>query len=289
MRITASLTALALLFTLAACQKVNLRGPAPVVGQTLVSSVETKTEPGNLAMNFPGQAIEGTMQTEATNVIEQTILEVQDGQPIKVQMKFLVAKTLSKSTINGQTNEEEDTGMQGAVMTQTKTADGWETDIQGTDIPQEAKQMVKKAGYVDQRLVFPDKPVGIGHTWVIEDELMQSFMGQSGIPGATFAGDMTFKLVDLKEEEDGQQIAVLDFKMDGTVTMQMSTDSTTTVNIAIKMKGDGVIYRNLTHYTTAQDFEGDMNMNMNVTAGGEQAMTMNASMPMTVKQTQERK
>lgn len=289
MRLKTAATTLALLLALPALsEKVDLRGPAPEAGETTVVTVETDTDPGTLNMSVQGQVLQGQMETDSTNVIEQKILEVTEGAPTKVQSKFVKAKSVSKTTMFGQTNEQEDTNMQGAVLTQTKTADGWETEVEGAALPEEAKDMIKNAGYVDQRMVFPDKPVGVGDKWKIEDEMMQAFMGQSGIPGAKFEGEMAFEMVDLKEE-DGKLIAVLDFKMDGTITMDMSPEPTTQVNISIKMKGDGSIYRNLTNYTTAQDFEGDMDMNMEMTANGQQAMKMTATMPMKVKQTQERK
>lgn len=289
MRLKSAATTLALLLALPALgEKVDLRGPAPEVGETLVVTVETETDPGTLNMSFAGQVMQGQMETDSTNVIEQKILEVTDGTPSKVESKFVKAKSVSRTTMQGQTQEQEDTNMQGAVMTQSKTADGWETEIEGTALPQEAKDMIKNAGYVDPRFIFPDYPVGINDKWRIEDEMMQAFMGQTGIPGAKFEGEMSFEMVDLKKD-DGKLIAVLDFKMDGTMTMNMSPDPNSKVDITIKMKGDGSVYRNLTNYTTAQDFEGDMDMNMKMTAGGQEAMKMTATMPMKVKQTQERK
>lgn len=289
MRLTTTATALALLLTLPALgEKVDLRGPAPEAGETVVTTIQTETDPGTLNMTVAGQVLQGQMETDSTNVIEQTIVEVEDGQPTKVQSKFVKAKSVSKTTMLGQTQEQEDTNMQGAVLTQTKTNEGWETEIEGAQLPQEAKDMVKNAGYVDQRMVFPDKPVGVGDKWKIEDEMLQAFMGQSGIPGAKFEGEMAFEMVDLKKE-DGKLIAVLDFQMDGTITMNMSPDPTTTMDITIKMKGDGTVNRNLSNYTTSQDFEGDMDMNMEMTAGGQQAMKMTAKMPMKVEQSQDRK
>lgn len=289
MRLKTTATALALLLTLPALgEKVDLRGPAPEEGETLVNTVVTDTEAGTLTMTVQGQPIQGQMETDTTNVIETKILEVTEGQPSKVQSTFIEAKSVSKTTMFGQTQEQEDTNMQGAVMTQTKTDDGWETTIKGAQLPQEAKDMVKSAGYVDPRMVFPDKPVGVGDKWKIEDEVMQAIMGQTGMPGATFDGEMNFHMVDLKQD-DGKMIAVIDFTMDGTVKMDMSPDPNTQMNITIKMKGDGTIDRNLTDYTTSQDFEGDMDMDMQVTSGGQQAMTMTAKMPMKTTQTQERK
>jgi len=289
MRLKTAAAALALLLALPALsEKVDLRGPAPEVGETLVVTVESETEPGALNMTVQGQVLQGQMETDSTNIIEQTILEVEDGQPTKVRSKFIEAKSISKTTMFGQTQEQEDTNMQGAVMTQTKTDDGWQTDVEGAQLPQEAKDLIKGAGYVDPRIVFPDKPVGVGDKWKIEDELMQAFMGQTGIPGAKFEGEMTMEMVDLKDD-DGQLVAVLDFKMDGTITMNLSPDPTTTMDMVIKMKGDGTIDRNLSSYTTKQDFEGDMDMTMEMTAGGKQAMKMTAKMPMKVKQSQERK
>ena len=289
MRLKTAATTLALLLALPALgDKVDLRGPAPEAGETLVVTVESDTDAGTMNMSVQGQVIQGQMENDSENVIEQTILEVKDGEPTKVQSKFVKAKSVSKTTMFGQVQEQEDTNMQGAVMTQTKTDDGWETEIEGAGIPQEAKDLIKNAGYVDPRLVFPDKPVGVGDEWKIEDELMQSFMGQAGIPGAEFDGEIAMKMVELKED-DGKLIAVIDFTMDGTITMNMSPDPTTTMDMTIKMKGDGTINRNLTDYTTSQDFEGDMDMTMDMTAGGQQAMKMTAEMPMRVKQTQERK
>lgn len=289
MRLKAAATTLALLLALPALgEKVDLRGPAPEAGEIIVATVKTETDPGTLNMTVQGQVLQGQMETDSENVIEQKILEVTEGAPSKVESKFVKAKTISKTTMLGQTQEQEQTDMQGAVMTQTKTADGWETDIEGAQLPQEAKDMIKGAGYVDPRMVFPDKPVGVGDEWKIEDEMMQAFMGQTGIPGAKFEGEMAFEMVDLKEE-DGKLIAVLDFKMDGTITMNLSPDPNTTMDMTMKMKGDGSVYRNLTDYTTNQDFEGDMDMNMEMTAGGQQAMKMTATMPMKVTQTQERK
>lgn len=289
MRLTTAAATLALMLALPALgEKVDLRGPAPEAGETLVTTVKTETDPGTLNMTIEGQVVQGQMETDSTNVIEQKILEVEEGEPTKVQIKFIKAKTTSKTTVQGNTSKQEDASMQGTVMTQTKTADGWGAEVEGNALPQEAKDLIKNAGYVDQRLVFPDKPVGIGDKWEIEDELMQAFMGQTGIPGAKFKGDMKFEMVDLKKE-DGQLIAALDFQMDGAITMEMSPDPTNKVSITIKIKGDGTVYRNVSNYTTAQDFEGDMEMDMSVTGGGQVAMTMKASMPMKVDQTQERK
>ncbi|MEM6259274.1 MAG: hypothetical protein AAGI37_13400 [Planctomycetota bacterium] len=292
MRLRTAATTLALLLAMPALtafgEKVDLRGPAPEAGETLVNTVESSTEPGTLNMSVQGQVLQGQMETDSTNVIEQKILEVTDGEPTKVESKFVKAKSVTKTTMFGQTQEQEDTNMQGAVMTQTKTTDGWETDVQGAGLPQEAKDLIKKAGYVDPRLVFPDKPVGVGDKWKIEDELMQAFMGQTGIPGAKFEGEMSFEMVDLKKD-DGKLVAVLDFTMDGTITMNMSPDPGTNMDMVIKMKGDGTINRDLSNYTTSQDFEGDMDMTMEMSAGGQQAMKMSAEMPMKVKQTQTRK
>lgn len=292
MRLKTAATTLALLLALPAMtafgEKVDLRGPTPEAGETLLATVITKTEPGTLNMTVQGQVLAGQMEIDSENVIEQTILEVEDGEIIKVQSKYVKAKSMTKTTMWGQVQEQEDTNMQGTVLTQTKTAEGeWETEAKGGNLPPEAGELVKNAGYVDQRMVFPDKPIGVGDTWKIEDEFIEAFIGQSGIPGAEFEGEMTFEMVELNQDGD-KLIALIDFKMDGTITMNMSPDPNTNLDMTVKIKGEGKISRDLQNYTTAQDFEGDMDMTMSLTAGGQQAMQMTATMPMTVKQTQER-
>jgi hypothetical protein len=292
MRLKTAAASLALLLALPAlrvsAEKVDLRGPAPEAGETVVNTVITDTDAGKMKMTIQGQVIEGQMENDSTHIIEQTILEVSEGEPTKVETKFVKAKTVSKTTIFGQTQEQEDTDLQSMVMTQTKTEDGWSTEVDGAQLPEEAKDIIKGAGYVDPRMIFPDKPVGVGDEWKIEDELIQAFMGQSGIPGAKFEGEISFKMVELNKE-DGGLLAVLDFTMDGKITIDMAPDPNTQMLIVMDMKGDGKIYRDLINYTTGQDFEGDLDMVMGMTAGGQQAMDMTAKMPMKIKQTQERK
>ena len=65
-------------------EKVDLRGPAPEAGETLVVTVVSKTEPGTLSMTLQGQTVVGEMQTDSVNVIEQTVLETAGGTPTKV-------------------------------------------------------------------------------------------------------------------------------------------------------------------------------------------------------------
>lgn len=270
-------------------EKVDLRGPAPKAGETIIDTIISETEPGTLNMSVQGQILAGQMQVDSENVIEQTILEVEDSEVTKVQSKYVKAKSITKTTMFGQAQEQEDTNIQGTVLTQTKTADGeWKTETKGGNLPPEASDLIKNASYIDQRVAFPDKPIGVGDTWKVEDELMQAFIGQSGIPGAEFDGETNFEMVELNKD-DGKLIAVIDIKVDGTITMNLSPDPNTNIDMTIKIKGEGKIYRDLQNYTTAQDFEGDMDMTMEMTAGGQQAMQMTATMPMAVKQTQERK
>ena len=289
MRRPLTATALALFLTLPALgEKVDLRGPAPKAGEVTVSTVESKMEAGNLNMTMQGQNLPGQMEMSSNHVVETTLVEVAEGEATKVQHKFEKASTKTKMTIFGQQQEQEDDSMEGATMTQTKTDDGWESTIEGVVLPPQAKDMIKEAGYVDQRNVFPEKPVAVGDKWKAENEMLQTFMGQSALPGAKVEGEIAFELVEIKEV-DGNKIAVIDYTMDGKVTMDMSPDPNTQMDLVIEMDGKGQLERNVSNYTTNQTFEGEMKMTNEVKSGGQQVMSMTGKMPMTTKTTQTRK
>jgi|GEM_PF-2196330 len=289
MRRPLTATALALLLTLPALgEKVDLRGPAPKAGEVTINTVESTMEAGNLNMNMQGQNMQGQMEMSTNHVIETTLVEVTESEASKVQHKFEKAVTKTKMTIFGQQQEQEDDSMEGATMTQTKTDDGWETTIEGAAIPPQATDMIKKASYADQRIVFPDKPVGIGDKWKAEDELLQTFMGQSGLPGAKIEGEMAFEVVEIKEV-DGKKIVVIDYTIDGKVKMDMSPDPNSKMDMTIDMEGKGQIERNVSDYTTTQVFEGKMNITNEMSTGGQQVMKMTGTMPMKTKTSQTRK
>lgn len=272
----------------ALAQKVDLRGPAPVVGETVVSTITSESEKGKLTMNTQGQQLPGEMSTKSEQVLEVKILEVEDGEPTKVQSTFNKSKTTNTMTIFGQQQAQDDTSMQGAVMTQTRDDDGnWSTKITGGQIPAEAKKLLKDAGYVDPRVVFPEEPIGVGESWTVKDEQIQGFMGQAGIPGGKYKGDITFKLSEIKVV-NGEQVAVIDFDMDSTITMDINQDGMQ-MKIEINMDGKGQMLRNLAHYTLDSNFAGDMDMTTDVSAGGQQVMNMVAQMPIKTETKQEKK
>lgn len=270
----------------AAGSEIDLRGPAPQAGATYLVNVETKTKDGNLNMSFAGQPIQGTMQTTSTHEIELKMLEVEGGEPVKVQSKFIKAKSSTKMNIAGQQQNQDDTNMQGAVLTQTKKDDKWTTTMEGGNLPQEAKDIVKDAGFVDPRLAFPEKKVNVGDKWKIKDEMMQAFMGQAGIPGSKLDGEIEFKLVEVKKIE-GRDTAVIEFKMDMKIIMDMSPQQGTDMNITITLDGKGNMLRDLTDYSTVQEFAGDMDFDMSVEQGGNQMMAMTAKMPFETTSTQQ--
>ena len=280
---------LALLISLPALgQKVDLRGPAPQQGDAYTTTSRTTGQTGKMEIVAQGQTLPGQMTMDSTTVIDVELQAVKDGQPTKVQTTFTKSVSKTKTVMLGQEQEQEETSMQGAVMTQTKTDDGWSTTVKGGNVPAEAKDIIKNAGYVDQRLIFPDHEVAVGEEWEIKDELLQSFMGQSGIPGAKMKGTIVCKLVEIKNV-DGKQVAVIDYQMDGTITMEMSPNPQMTMDMTIRMAGKGKMNRNLTDWTTDQDFAGDMDMDMATSVNGQQALKMTATMPMDVKTTQTRK
>ncbi len=281
---TAALAAL-LIAGSALAEKVDLRGPAPQAGQTLQTTTDTESEQGNLSMTVQGQVVDGQMSTKSHQEIVTKILEVTDGEVTKVETTFVKSKSVNTMNVFGQEQEQEDTNLEGLVMTQTKTEDGWQTEAKGGQLPQEAKDMMKKAGYADQRHAFPAEPVEVGHKWELEGEQIGAFMGQGSMPGAKFDGEMEFELIEVKEV-NGKKVAVIEYELDGKIIIEMLPQGMQ-MDLDINMKGEGLIERDLSAYTNNNVFEGDMDFSMAMNANGQPIMNMTAKMPVKTSATQE--
>ncbi len=284
-RFATTALAVLLLTSSALGQKVDLRGPAPKADQTLATTVDTQSEQGTLSMLVQGQAIDGTMATQSHQLAQTKILEVKDGQATKIETTFVEYKTTNKMVMFGQEQVQDDTNLQGMVLTQTLTDNGWETTTKGGALPPEAGELLKKAAYVDPREAFPAEAVGAGHTWKLKDDQIAAFMGQNAMPGTKFKGEIAFKLVEVKAI-DGVNIAVIEYDMDGAFVMDMAPQGMQ-MDININMKGKGLVERNLTNYTNTSVFEGDMKMTMMMSAQGQVLMNMSAKMPIKTESTQE--
>jgi len=258
-------------------EPVDLRGPAPEAGRTVVSTIESETDTGTLNMMIQGQPIQGTMSTKSSYEVMTKIAQVSEGSPNKVNLKFVKAKTLNVMNFLGQEQKQEDASMQGVELEQVKGEEGWKTEVKAGNLPAEAKEIIQKAGYVDQRTAYPDKPVAVGEAWKITGEQIAAFMGQGGMPGMSFEGSVDCKLAEIKVV-DGVQTAFVPYKLDGTMKLEMDQQGMK-MTMSIKMKGEGTLERNLADFTTASSFAGDMIMDMAMTANGQPMMTTNASMP----------
>lgn len=268
-------------------QAVDLRGPAPKADQTTVTTVDTVSEKGTLNMVIQGQQLPGEMTTKAHQEIQTKVLEVTEGEATKVETTYLKSKTTNNTTIMGQTQNEDDTQLEGVVMVQTKTADGWKTETKGGQFPPEAADLLKEAAYVDPRLSFPAEPVNVGHKWEIKDEMMAAYMGQASMPGAKFTGVIKFELMNVKDV-GGVKIAMIDYDMDGAITMDLAPQGAQ-MDMTIKMKGKGQLERELTTYTSINAFKGDMDMAMKMSVDGQALMEMTAKMPIKTASSQETK
>ena len=269
----------------ALAEQFDLRGPAYKAGHTTIVSADTVAERGTMTMNIQGQNMEGKMSTTSKQQIKVEILELDEGQPSKVQTTFLKSSSTTKTVMLGQENVQEDDTMQGVVMTSVKTDDGWRSSARGGTFPPEANDLIKKAGYVDPRLAYPDKPVGVGEKWEIEGESLAAFTGMAAMPGADITGKMSFEFKEIKGTGQNQ-VAVLEYDADSTIFMSLKQQGTN-MDMEIKIDGKGVIERNLTTFTNDVDFKGDMKMKMKVSAGGAQFMKMDAEMPMKIKSEEE--
>lgn len=277
---------LALFATLMLClpalgQQVDLRGPTREAGTGYLMLNQTQTDQGTMDMSIQGQVLQGKMETDTDQRIRYEFLEVADGQVNQVRMTTERMRTVSKTEMMGQVQEQnQGAEMEGMILTTTRTEDGWQTQVDGGALPQQAAQMISEMGFYDVRDLYPAEPVAPGGTWEITGEQLSAMMSIAGMPGSTADGTSKFTLAEVKDI-DGVPTAIINYDLDFTVTMVMEQPGMT-MNITTDMIGKGTIHRRLDTYLESNTMEGSMVITMNTMQGEQMAMQMDAEMPVRV-------
>lgn len=277
---------LALFATLVLClpamgQAVDLRGPAREQGTGYLLLSQTQAEQGNMDMSFQGQVIQGKMETDTDQRVRYEFLEVEGEQVNQVRMTTERMRTVSKTEMMGQVQEQnQGAEMEGMTLTTTRTEDGWETDVQGGALPPQAAEMISGMGFYDIRDLYPAEPVAPGGTWEVTGEQLSAMMSTGGMPGATADGTSKFTLAEVKDI-DGVATAIINYDLDFTVTMAMEQPGMV-INITTDMIGKGTIHRRLDTYLESNTMEGSMVITMNTMQGETMLMQMDAEMPVKV-------
>lgn len=259
-------------------QPVDLRGPAPVQGESLRTTTHVETEPGPLSMTMQGQQMQGQIQTTTDNATLLEFLEVDGTQVNKVRSTTEKNLSNSKMTLFGQTQDQaQGQEMEGVTLTMTRTDQGWDTEVGGTPVPQQMIDVLEQAGYVDPASMYPAQPVAVGESWKVSGQELTALMAAAGVPGSEVNGESSFTLTEVKVI-DGIRTAVINYELNMAISMNMPVPGMD-MKIDTDMVGKGQILRRLDNYTDTNTMEGSMVIQTEMKQGGQMMMEMNMDMP----------
>jgi len=261
-------------------QPTDLRGPGYGVDDTFDTVADVQTQPGELELTMQGQILEGTFATQQHTRIRIHILRIDDGQVTQVNTTIL-ENTQSTDTVIREQEQHQEQGeeMEQTSFIQTLTPQGWQTDVQSEVLPDQAKDLLREAPYVDPHGLFPEQPVEPGYEWQVEGPVLASLMSNSVLPGAAVDGTVTMRFVEIRVV-DGRELAVIEFDLDGTITTSTSQIGSD-ITVQTQMLAAGTLLRDLSTYTNDITSEGALVMNMSMQQAGVVELEMTAQMPMT--------
>ena len=262
-------------------QAIDLYGPPLQAGDTYQVATHTTTEPGNLTMSMFDQKMTGESQVNNNNTILVEILETEDGQPTHVNQTFIENRSITTLTLDGQPAQEQKQGqeLEGMVLDQRLTEDGWVTQIGGIAVPPEVEDILANTQFVAPNVLYPTDPVEIGDSWIVDGAELAALLAATGIPGATAAGEGVFELVEI-QDIDGVSTAIIAYDMDVAMSFDMKIEGAG-FEMHIEMVGKGMIHRRLDRYIDTNTFEGTMGFTMQAEHEGQVMMQMESEMPVT--------
>jgi hypothetical protein len=232
---------LAVVPSLAPAQTYDLRGPAPAQGTIIQARTERTLSGGALTMEADGNAVRGRI--DQTSVSTEEVEIVQTGGARVTMLKYRVAEDSTHTTVAGDagpTDAFEDGPMVGETALIERRDDGWVKTLLGRE-PDERQRAWLDERFVDDSEIYPEKPVAVGDTWVVEGAELAAIMGLERALSAD--GKATFTL-DRVADEDGDRRAVVSYRLE--LHASILDDDNSPVDF--KLGGSGNVRRSLTSY-----------------------------------------
>jgi len=187
----------------------ELRGPAPVKGQVLVSKTKFEIKGATVAIKAGGVNLEGK-QSMTANTEERTEAIAVDGRQItKAQVK--VIKDSADTVITIADNEMKDTKageLEGETVISERGAQGkWKHVLVDTKpSAKQKKELDKRVGPESDDDIYPAGKFKVGHEWTVDATALQRVFGGSI---SDLKGKLKLKFVKI-ETIDGQECAVIE-------------------------------------------------------------------------------
>jgi RNase P/RNase MRP subunit p29 len=201
--------------------KHDLRGPAPVKGQVVVSTNKMVIKEADATITVGGQKVPVKMSMTFESQNEREAVDVDGRQITKIKQKVLKEGAQIKVNALGQENDQDKPGeLEGETLVAERSKDGkWKfklVDAKPTD--EQEKELKKKDGPESEDELYPEQKVGLGHAWDVDASKMKNLTGNTM---TDVKGKMKQKFLKL-ETIDGDECAVIE--TEGKLTAKMVPD-----------------------------------------------------------------
>lgn len=187
----------------------ELRGPAPVKGQVVVSKTTFVIKDGAVTIKAGGVSLEGK-QTMTANTEERTEALAVDGRQItKAQVKVVKDTADTVITIGEMEMKDSKAGeLEGETVISERNAQGkWKHALVDTKPSEkQKKELDKRVGPESDDEIYPAGKHKVGHEWTVDATALQRVFGGSI---SDLKGKLKLKFVKV-ETIDGQECAVIE-------------------------------------------------------------------------------
>jgi len=193
----------------AADEAYDLRGPAPIKGQTIDTRSTLLLKDSTVRLTIAGQTLKIKQTMTITSHEEEKFLAIDGRQVTKTQAKILKDHTKTIANFMGEdTTEEQDGDLAGEVIVSERLADGkWKhTLVDNSPSDKQKKELDKRVGPECDDDLFPARTVPVGHAWNVDASKLKKFFGGSF---SDLTGTVKQKFLRI-EEVKGEKCAVIE-------------------------------------------------------------------------------
>jgi hypothetical protein len=174
--------------------KVNLRGPAPIVGTVVQSTAKFETKGAELTVTAQGKNVQGKLTASTISEEETKILAIDGEKVTKFQTKHIKDEDRTITTIAGETTTDDDLDdLAGSVVSSVKKGNDWTHSlVDSKPTEKQSKALAGLSGWDDHDHI-PNGKQAIGRTWEVDATHFKKLLGPkatavSGKLKATFVG-----------------------------------------------------------------------------------------------------
>lgn len=199
--------------------KVDLRGPAPTVGQTFRSVSKFELKDAEMVMTGEGRRVSAKMTLKGNTEHEARILALDQRAVTKYQLKVIKDEKEMAMRIGDEKLSNDDIGvLSGEVIVSTKEGGKWKHELKSGKPTKEQAEELNSLSSWDDEDDIPEGRHEIGHTWEVDAAHLKRLMGNDV---TAVSGKLNATVIRL-EKYSGELCAVVEYR--GRVKCKITID-----------------------------------------------------------------